>query len=274
MTDWTFHSVCCAQCGASIMRRLHHPRTRQPIIRFFCNHTCKGIWQRGQKAYGEAWLRQKYETEGLDCTKIGMIVGRDPKTVWNWLRGYGVVTRRRGFNETVHFKPGQRSGFAGKKHSDASKAKIRDLRLADGHYPRAKDGRPYWSGVTGSAHPAWAGGATPERQSFYASSEWKAACRRVYARTGGKCERCGDVSNPHIHHVIPFANERTRALDGNLRLLCVYCHRFVHSKANGDRDFLPTFGFVCVTCRGITRRVSCNYHAKKLGSVPSWLCSI
>ena len=42
----------------------------------------------------------------------------------------------------------------------------------------------------------------------------------------------------HVHHVIGFANKEIRADANNLVLLCVKCHRFVHSKKNINGEFI------------------------------------
>lgn len=213
----------------------------------------------------EEWLRQKYEAEGLDCPTIGIIVARDPKTVWTWLKSYGIATRPRGFNN--RFVHGQVSQFKGKKHTDESKARFRAARLADGHFPKQRDGRPYWAGKSGKAHPTWAGGATPERQAFYGTHEWADARKLAYTTAHGLCQRCGTKNSLHVHHVIPFVIKRTRAAAWNLRVLCDVCHRFVHSNQNTDREYLPVFGML-PTDGGMVR---INYWPKHKGSLPLWM---
>ena len=126
--------------------------------------------ERMTKPVTAEWLREMYITHSMTCVDIGKLVSRDPKTVHNWMREFGIPTRPRGSHTSVHFKKGERGGFAGQKHSDASKQKIRAARLSDGHFPK-DNGRPYWQGKTGPDHPAWAGGSTPERQAFYSTSE-------------------------------------------------------------------------------------------------------
>lgn len=42
LSDWSFHPVACAECEIPLQRRLLHPKTKEPIKRFFCNHVCKG----------------------------------------------------------------------------------------------------------------------------------------------------------------------------------------------------------------------------------------
>lgn len=87
-------------------------------------------------------------------------------------------------------------------------------------------------GKTGINNQNWKGGCTPDRQSFYMSHEWKAACRYVYKRDCAKCVRCGSETDLHIHHIISFSIKEYRSNTENLVLLCKECHGFIHSKKN------------------------------------------
>jgi hypothetical protein len=259
------------------MRRLYRPNDGRKIDRFFCNTNCKGIWQRSQKPWDEAWLRQKYEIEGLSANDIARIVGRDAKRVWEWLRDYGIETRTRAFVASRLSKKGRPSSFKGRKHTAETKEKLRQLRKQDGRYPKAVDGRPYWAGKSGPQHPGWKGGVTPERPALYASREWKDACKIVWRRADAHCERCGkdhrkiDRSKEHfhIHHVMPFILGIGRADPSNLVLLCEDCHRWVHSPRNGDRQFLPPFGVFPIG----GKLVRISYFPKQKMKLPDWLRS-
>jgi hypothetical protein len=219
----------------------------------------------------DEWLREKYITEGLDCVQIAAIVSRDPKTVWSWLRSIGVRTRPRG--DASRLNKGRPHGY---RHSEATKAALRSARVADRHYPKQADGSPYWSGKTGQDHPAWKGGSTPERQAFYASREWKLACRETWERADAKCERCGldhrqvnrNVKKFHVHHIMPFIFPAYRASASNLALLCEECHRFVHSDTNLDREFLPPFG---VFPDQASRLIPISYRPKCNARLAWWL---
>lgn len=213
LSDWSFHPVACAECEIPLQRRLLHPKTKAPINRFFCNHVCKGSWQKRAQPVSREWLIQKYSIECLDCVEIGRLVGRDPKSVWNWLKGWGIPTRARGGAENSPFKKGQPSLFLGHKQK------------------------------RGAASPHWRGGVTPERQAFNASPEWKEAIGHVYARAGKQCQRCtkpavGQRSGFHVHHGVPFTVREKRLDLDNLFLLCPDCHRFVHSRKNVGKEFI------------------------------------
>ncbi len=112
------------------------------------------------------------------------------------------------------------------------------------HWGACGADNPMWN-RRGELNPRWLGGVTPERQAFYTSDEWKAACSAVWNRDRATCQRCkvnrrDSMDAPfHIHHIESFANRELRAEVSNLVLLCETCHHFVHSKANTDREHLP-----------------------------------
>jgi len=196
------------------------------------------------------WLEQEYVGKRRDCVQIGKELGKDPSAIRGWLVTYGIPTRPRGANggaAAYAFKKGEPSAFKGRTHSPEAKEKLKQACLADGRVPYLVNGQPYMRGRTGADNPHWKGGATPERQAFYRSDEWKAACKAVWHRANACCERCGldyrgvrRQRGPkfHVHHIVSFAVRELRAVVSNLVLLCADCHRFVHSCANTDREFL------------------------------------
>ena len=212
----------------------------------FCSRACKSEWQRTQKPVDCDWLYQKYIVEGLDCTQIARLVGRNPKRVWEWLRDYGIPTKGRGQNPAVHFKKGQPSAFRGHKHTPENREAVRRARLKDGHVPYLKNGVHHLKGKKGAETPNWKGGVTPERQAVYGSPEWKAAVKAVWKRDNATCQRCGlhrsqarkeDVDFD-IHHIVSFAVAELRCNPDNLVLLCEPCHYWVHSSENVNKEFL------------------------------------
>lgn len=192
------------------------------------------------------WLRAKYIDERQDCVQIGRTLQKDPKTIWAWLKKCGIHTRPRGAPAEFLFKKGAPSLFTGRKHTPETKAKFRDLRLADGHVPYLKNGVHHLKGKPREQHPNWKGGLTPERQAFYATAEWRAACVAVWKRADAKCERCHrdhrtvdrKAEKFHVHHIVSFMVRELRAEPSNLALLCAGCHRFVHGRKNIAREFL------------------------------------
>lgn len=233
-------TTACKICGKDATVGGSKPRV-------YCSLDCKAEHQRRAKPVTREWLVQKYSVDGLDATKIGKLVSRDPKSVWNWLKDFGIETRKRGHASTNKFEPGQRSAFAGMKHTPEARAKFREISLRDGRVPYLKNGVHAMKGRKGSAHPSWKGGLTPERQSFYSTEEWKRACVAVWRRDDAKCRRCGldhrglakdQRGSFHVHHIVSFMIRELRADPGNLVLLCKACHRFIHGKNNTDRMFI------------------------------------
>ncbi len=193
------------------------------------------------------WLEQRYVVQQRGCPEIGRELHRDAKTIWLWLKEYGIPTRPRGAasNPTTVWQKGQASTFKGRKHTPEAIAKIRASTVADGRVPYLRDGEHWLKGSAPEDNPNWKGGLTPERQAFYRSPEWKAACVAVWHRADACCERCGLAHNPvrheqtfHVHHIVSFRVRELRAVLSNLRLLCPACHRWVHGRANVDRELL------------------------------------
>jgi hypothetical protein len=191
------------------------------------------------------WMEQKYVTEGLDCTQLAELLGINSKTVWKWLRAYGIQTRPRGSNEAVLFKKGQHNGFNGSMLSEESRRKIAEAHKRNGHVPYLKDGKPWMKGRKGELSTNWKGGITPERQAVYDSREWKEAVKAVWKRDNATCQRCGKRHNIFtnrgtfdIHHIVSFEVAELRCEVSNLVLLCEECHYWVHSNANTQKEFL------------------------------------
>lgn len=238
-------TVQCSECGADLVRR----RVQNGVHRskFFCNTSCKGAHQKRARLLSKEELEKLYVSDGLDCSEIGRLVGRDPKSIWNWITDYGIPTRSRGSDTRQHFKRGHKMGV-GRKHSDDTKEKIRQARVADGSRGLfLPNGDHVLKGRTGKDHPSWKGGSTPERQAFYASQEWRDACVAVWHNADAKCERCGvdhrdidrDAIKFHVHHVYSFTTYPEHRSDvDNLMLLCETCHRWVHGRKNKSRQFI------------------------------------
>lgn len=227
----------CKQCGKETSNKV------------FCGNTCKASWQRAQKPVDKGWLYQKYAVEGFSANEIAKLVHRDAKRVWEWLKDYGIETRPRGHNyasnsafcfwEDNEFE----NPFQGRTHTEKSKAKMSESTKGPAPWLRGEVHHLY--GVTGPDNPSWKGGATPERQAFYASQEWKGAAKVVWKRDRATCQKCGKYKGEHrnlqfdIHHIVGFADSKElRAETSNLVLLCRTCHLWVHSNENTNQLFL------------------------------------
>jgi len=229
----------CGECKSIIRRRSSKSGM------YFCGTTCKANWQRSQKPVSREWLVQKYIDERLDATQIGLIVDRDPKSVWNWLVGYGIPTRQRGYASSAHWmQSGEPSAFKGRKHSSATRMRLQEIAIADGRVPFDPMIGPPLKGKRGAEVHTWKGGITPERQSFYSSVEWKESVKAVWTRDNAACQRCYRLKNADrsisfdIHHIVSFACVELRAEVSNLVLLCEPCHYWVHSSENISMSFI------------------------------------
>jgi hypothetical protein len=170
---------------------------------------------RPQRPYWDAeWLRAEYVTKQRTAADIAAEFGITENAILFWLRKHGIPGRSmRAVRAAKHW------GLAG---------------AANGMY-----------GKRGAEVPNWKGGCTPERQAFYTSLAWAAACVEVWHRDNAQCQRCGIDSSEHklhIHHIVSFAVKELRAESSNLVLLCVRCHRFVHSKQNTTAEFVREGG--------------------------------
>ncbi len=198
------------------------------------------------------FLGALYTTMQLSCPDIGWLYDRDAKTVHHWLRKAGIPTRPRGANSAQWLKAGDVRSFSGTSHTDATRARI--SASSQGRKPYLRDGKHWLHTVDADQNPNWKGGATPERQEFYRSSEWKSAVVAVWKREDGCCARCSldwravDRANTptfHIHHIVSFAVRELRAAVDNLVLLCRPCHYWVHSNANVGNDFIKAEETAC-----------------------------
>lgn len=175
----------------------------------------KGMhWRPAQVFRQKRWLHRNYVVLGRSTGDIALQFGVKDAAILFWLKRHGIP--RRSMSQARALK---RWGVSGPDN-------------------------PMWN-RRGELNPSWRGGVTPQRQAFYASSEWRRACSFVWKRDNAKCQRCcaDRRTSPdlpmHIHHIVGFADADLRADPSNLVLLCEVCHRFVHSRRNTKREYLP-----------------------------------
>lgn len=247
----------CAFCGKPVVRRVQSKSAN--VKRHFCSMKCKAAFQRLAKPVTREWLYEQYVTLGRDCPDIAREVKRDAKSVWNWLKDFGIPTRPRGqqpdgSGNGWNPQSGKPNPFRGRKHSlttiaklkgrkvsQATRETLRAIAIADERVPFDKKVGPN-GGRRGADHPCWKGGITAERQAFYATSAWKKAARVVWNRDKRTCQRCGKVHSRgepfDIHHIVSFECVALRATVSNLVLLCESCHYWVHGRRNIKRRFI------------------------------------
>jgi len=192
-----------------------------------------------------AWLRQKYLVEGLSTYDIAKMVGHDSTWVHRQLRASGIPTRPRGQNlrgqDNYMSQPGVKNPFEGHRHTEETRAIL--SQKASVPKPYLRGARNGMSTMTGSKNPNYKTGSSPERQRLYASGEWKALVKAVYARDHYRCVRCGTVQKSrrsfHAHHLKSWTEYPALRFDmENLVTLCHACHSWVHSRKNVANDYL------------------------------------
>jgi len=229
--------ITCEYCKKTFDRRSVNKNSRH-----FCSKLCKNLQKlkdRHDKGFTKEWFQQEYVDKERSFSDIANEIGVDPKTAWLWAKDYGIKKRKRGQNKNAWFKKGHKLRL-GIKHTDETKAKI--SKTSKGKRPYLKNGK-HWLHCDGSINPNWKGGVTCERACLYNSLEWRSVIGKVWEKCGKTCQRCGlkhDKSKPtfHIHHIIPFTEKQHRTDIDNLILLCVNCHRWVHSNDNINNDFI------------------------------------
>ena len=168
---------------------------------------------------------------------------REPKPYWDkyWLFNEYIIKGRSTQDIADEFKCRDNNiQYFLKKHNIKSR-NMSEIRKIKRWGSLGKNNPMY--GMSGKKNPNWKGGVSAERQRFYESRKWKRACLKVWKRDKAACVRCGkhrDIlkNNLHVHHIRSFAHKETRANMDNLILVCVDCHRFIHSKKNVYHEYI------------------------------------
>lgn len=167
-------------------------------------------WRVPKPHWNKEWLYRQYVELGLSSSDVAIGCGCSENNIHYWLHKHGIP--RRSISEARDKKhwglTGEANGMFGKR---------------------------------GGQTPNWKGGLTPSRQLLYASIEWSKTVSVVWKRDKAKCRRCGiraKESPMHIHHVASFRFKALRSDPSNLVLLCIECHRFVHSRKNVKSEYI------------------------------------
>lgn len=97
--------------------------------------------------------------------------------------------------------------------------------------------------IQGNRHHNWKGGTSPVRQRLYVSAEVKEFLKATYRRDNYRCQRCGRGKTVrkglHVHHFRSWAqNPELRFDPSNVVTLCKFCHEWVHSNENVNREYI------------------------------------
>lgn len=172
-------------------------------------------WRPAQLFRDKEWLHQEYIVKQRSTGDIASQFNVSDASILFWLRKHNIP--RRSVKEAREIK----------------------------HWGLEKGKNPMY-GRFGASNPRWRGGITADRQAFYSSQEWAEIVKQVWQRDKATCQRCKARANGgpafHIHHIVSFEVKELRADITNLILLCGDCHRWVHSKANVNRDFIKEKG--------------------------------
>jgi hypothetical protein len=253
-------NASCKWCKKMIVRR----GARPPV---FCSLACKGAWQKTTKPLSREQLYDLYVEKGLSTYLIAKRVRRNPKRVYEWLVGYGIQPRPRGWSTAADTQPFHKKSWLEREYvGNLRSAKdiadefevtennvlffLRKLGISTRSMEEIR-AKKYWGsfgsdnpmyGRRGQHNPHWKGGVTPQRQAFYLSREWRVVSQKVWKRDRAMCQRCGLKKargvQMHIHHKVSFACVPLRARLSNLVLLCEPCHDWVHSRKNQSREWI------------------------------------
>jgi hypothetical protein len=192
------------------------------------------------------WLRQKYEEEGLSTYAIAALVSRNPTNIHDQLVKFEIPRRPKWSRIAADANASLVAPRRGWKHTEEARQKC--IAAATTPHPSMRGAGNPMFGKRGALHPNFKGGNTPERQAIYASAEWAELSRQILARDNYLCHRCGDGNrrkskatrgNLCLHHMKGWAEyPEGRLCADNIVVLCVACHRWVHSRANVGRLYL------------------------------------
>lgn len=237
------------------------------------------------------WLHEKYVLDGLSMAKIAVLAKCSAPTIQNYLKKFGIASRSISqaligrklstehrdkviVNINAYKQKRHEEGVSkqerirlslirpdrtGMKHSEATKAKMRQKAIGRKMSPAAKDkisrymiGRrlgtkhPLYGktreDIKGEKHPNWQGGVSYKNRIFRQSTKYAEWRKGIFERDKYTCQACGSHgSNTFLNadHVKPFALilreynistiEQLYACEElwnleNGRTLCVACH--------------------------------------------------
>ncbi|MFA9204978.1 MAG: HNH endonuclease [Bacteroidia bacterium] len=198
------HKTCSFVCRSLVAK----PRPPSPVERAILS----------QSPSLSEWVAAHYLPDGCNLTTAGARIGFDKSTLWAFLKRKGFPTK-----DQSKAQSGALNGFSGRKHRPESLAIIgqasRDrqnqmVRRETGNYG---DGPP----LRGEASGAYVNGIGFYRR--VALQHYGTACQR--------CAKTPPLRSIEVHHL---DEDRTNNSIANLRVLCISCHRRIHSGAHYD----------------------------------------
>jgi thymidylate synthase ThyX/intein/homing endonuclease len=165
------------------------------------------------------WLFERYHTEKKSIKEIADECGTTQSVIRNWLRKFGLQSRRMPssyipWNKNKKYKHKQGMSELRRKH-------LSEIRK-------------------GENNPAWKGGVTP--LGIIVRQEDKEIRTKAYIRDGYSCRNCGSKKKLHLHHIVPLwtnpQNPRSLHKYENLITLCSSCHGSI---ASNELKFAPKF---------------------------------
>lgn len=171
------------------------------------------------------WLIEQYVTQGKSTTDIGEEVGRDPKTVIYWLKKYDIPRRKVGSmsRQRVNKNRVEVMCFNCGKVFKKSPARVKRCKR---HFCSPICGQIY---NTGENNCNYKGDKID--QSGRHSFEYRKWREEVLLRDDYKCQKCGNLYDLHVHHLLSYAEYEELRLDiDNAVTLCRDCHYKEHSK--------------------------------------------
>ena len=169
-------------------------------------------WRPRKPHWDRDWLYEQYVILGRSTGDLAVECECTDANILYWLKRHGIS--RRSVSEARGLKYWGVSGEANPMH-----------------------------GRTGADNPRYIDGSSPERQRLYVQGGGRAFLREILERDAYKCQRCGAPKTArkslHVHHIKPWAGNPSLRFDrDNVITLCRPCHSWVHSLANGGREFL------------------------------------